>query len=118
MRRLINETDTVPAVLQIESNPRIHNELLNKFCKKHGIIMCGYSPFGSPDLPWGEKLPHVLVDPTLMEIAKKYERSTAQIVLRWQLQRGIAVIPKVKQSLKIIFTAIVRELSLQILECH
>ena len=57
--------------------------------------MIAYSPFGSPDLPWGEKLPHILVDPTLKEIAAKYERSTAQIVLRWLLQRNLVTIPKV-----------------------
>ena len=57
--------------------------------------MIAYSPFGSPDLPWGEKMPHILVDPLLKEIAEKHERSTAQIVLRWLLQRGLVTIPKV-----------------------
>ena len=61
--------------------------------------MIAYSPFGSPDLPWGEKLPHILVDPTLKKIAAKYERSTAQIVLRWLLQRDLVTIPKVIKSL-------------------
>ena len=67
----------------------------SRFCEKNGIQMIAYSPFGSPDLPWGEKLPHILVDPTLKEIAAKYERSTAQIVLRWLLQRNLVTIPKV-----------------------
>ena len=40
-------------------------------------------------------MPHILVDPLLKEIAEKYERSTAQIVLRWLLQRGLVTIPKV-----------------------
>ena len=57
--------------------------------------MIAYSPFGSPDLPWGEKMPHILVDPVLKKIADKYQRSTAQIVVRWLLQRGMATIPKV-----------------------
>ena len=57
--------------------------------------MIAYSPFGSPDLPWGEKMPHILVDPVLKRIAHKYQRSTAQIVVRWLLQRGLATIPKV-----------------------
>ena len=61
--------------------------------------MIAYSPFGSPDLPWGEKLPHILVDPTLKKIAAKYDRSTAQIVLRWLLQRDLVTIPKVIKSL-------------------
>ena len=61
--------------------------------------MIAYSPFGSPDLPWGEKMPHILVDPVLKKIAEKYERSTAQIVLRWLLQRGLVTIPKVRNFL-------------------
>ena len=41
--------------------------------------MIGYSPFGSPDLPWGRTdLPHILADPTLKEIASRYQKSTAQ----------------------------------------
>ena len=70
----------------------------SRFCEKNGIQMIAYSPFGSPDLPWGEKLPHILVDPTLKEIAAKYERSTAQIVLRWLLQRNLVTIPKVMKK--------------------
>ena len=66
-----------------------------RFCERNGIVMIAYSPFGSPDLPWGEKMPHILVDPVLKKIADKYQRSTAQIVVRWLLQRGMATIPKV-----------------------
>jgi len=53
-----------------------------------------FSPFGSPDLPWGEKLPHILAEPKLVELAKRLKRSPAQVVLRWQIQRGVGVIPK------------------------
>ena len=57
--------------------------------------MVAYSPFGSPDLPWGEKLPHVLTDPVLKTIGEKHERSTANVVLKWLLQRKLVTIPKV-----------------------
>jgi len=83
-----------PKVLQVESNPRFNNEALRRFCVKNGIQMVAYSPFGSPDLPWGRKLPHILVDPTLVKIAEEVGKSTAQVVLRWQVQRGVGVIPK------------------------
>ena len=66
-----------------------------RFCHKHGITMIGFSPFGSPDLPWGEKMPHILVDPVLKAIAQKHKRSTANVALRWLLQRGVPSIPKV-----------------------
>ena len=60
--------------------------------------MVAYSPFGSPDLPWGEKMPHILVDPVLKRIGEKHQRSTANVVLRWLLQRGLIAIPKVKHQ--------------------
>ena len=69
--------------------------LFRSFCRKNGIQMIAYSPFGSPDLPWGEKLPHILIDPVLKRIAAKHKRSTANVALRWLLQRGLATIPKV-----------------------
>jgi diketogulonate reductase-like aldo/keto reductase len=57
--------------------------------------MVGYSPFGSPDLPWGRTdLPHILVDPVLLEIAGRYKKSTAQIVLKWNIQGGLGICPK------------------------
>jgi len=83
-----------PAVLQVESNPRFNNESLRSFCSSHSIVMVAFSPFGSPDLPWGAKLPHILADPTLAEIGGRVGHSTAQVVLRWQIQRGVGVIPK------------------------
>eukprot|EP00088_Acartia_fossae_P066279 TRINITY_DN8209_c0_g1_i2.p1 TRINITY_DN8209_c0_g1~~TRINITY_DN8209_c0_g1_i2.p1 ORF type:complete len:330 (+),score=85.41 TRINITY_DN8209_c0_g1_i2:35-1024(+) len=92
--RLMKIGSMKPVVLQVESNPRFQNDALRKYCKKHGIQMVGYSPFGSPDLPWGRPLPHILVDPTLVRIAKEVGKSTAQVVLKWQLTRGVAVIPK------------------------
>ena len=60
--------------------------------------MIGYSSFGSPDLPWGEKLPHLLVDPELKKLADKHGKSTALVILRWQVQRRVALIPKVTRS--------------------
>lgn len=83
-----------PVVLQVESNPRFQNEAIRKFCVKYGIQMVGYSPFGSPDLPWGKPLPHILVDPILERIAKEVNKSTAKVVLKYQLMRGICPIPK------------------------
>lgn len=92
--KIIDIARIKPAVLQVESNPRFNNEALRKFCVNNSIVMVAFSPFGSPDLPWGAKLPHILVDPTLKEIADRVDHSPAQVVLRWQIQRGVGVIPK------------------------
>jgi len=83
-----------PSVLHAECNPRISNDSLWRYCQSKGIQMVAYSPFGSPDLPWGEKLPHVLTDPVLKTIGEKHERSTANVVLKWLLQRKLVTIPK------------------------
>ena len=42
--------------------------------------MIAYSPFGSPDLPWGKKMPHILADPVINEIAERMGKSPAQVV--------------------------------------
>lgn len=83
-----------PAVLHAECNPRFSNEALRRYCEKNNIVMIAFSPFGSPDLPWGEKMPHILDDPIIEKIADKHQRSSAQVVLRWLFQRGVATVPK------------------------
>jgi len=94
IQELLDKCFIKPTILHAECNPRFSNEGIWSFCRKHGIQMIAYSPFGSPDLPWGEKLPHILVDPVLKRIAAKHQRSTANVALRWLLQRGLATIPK------------------------
>ncbi|MDR3272679.1 MAG: aldo/keto reductase, partial [Flavobacteriaceae bacterium] len=58
--------------------------LLN-FCQQHDIQLEAWSPLKRGEL---------LDDPVLIELSKKYGKNTAQIVLRWDLQKGIIVIPK------------------------
>jgi len=92
---LMDECKVLPAVLQVECNPRFTNAKLHGFCVSHGIQMVAYSSFGSPDLPWGRTdLPHVLADPVIKEIADNHGKSTAQTVLRWQTEKRIGAIPK------------------------
>ena len=112
MERLINEGSIKPSVLQVERNPRfsqvkVSNKRsfstccdyfqpkLSQWCKENDVLMIGYSPFGSPDLPWGRTdLPHILADPTLQEISKQVGKSTAQVVLRWNIQGGLGICGK------------------------
>jgi len=94
MTEIMAKCSMKPAILHAECNVRFNNEGLRRFCHKHGITLIGFSPFGSPDLPWGEKMPHILVDPVLKAIAQKHKRSTANVALRWLLQRGVPSIPK------------------------
>jgi len=85
LERLVNESDTVPAVNQIELHPYFQNREVVAFGREHGISTEAWAPIAQGK---------VLDDPTLIEIAERYRRSVAQIVLRWQIQHGNIVFPK------------------------
>lgn len=83
--RLAKETDTVPAVNQIELHPKLTQTELRKYHQAHGIGTEAWSPIAQ-----GE----VLGEQTLTSLAEKYGKSPAQVVLRWHVQVGNIVFPK------------------------
>jgi 2,5-diketo-D-gluconate reductase A len=85
VERLLAESDTTPAVNQVEAHPYFTNAAVRDYCKQKGITFEAWSP-----LARGK----VLDDPVLARIAGATGRSTAQVVLRWHLQRGDVVFPK------------------------
>ncbi len=85
LERLADETDTVPAVNQIEVHPYFTNEQVRTYGRDHGIITEAWSPIAQ-----GE----VLDDPVINRIANGRGKSPAQVVLRWHIQRGDIVFPK------------------------
>lgn len=84
LQELLAGAKTVPAVDQVEFHPLLSQVELRRFCKEQGIQLEAWSPLmqGNLDLP------------LLAELAAKYGKSPAQIVLRWDLQRGVVTIPK------------------------
>jgi diketogulonate reductase-like aldo/keto reductase len=74
-----------PAVNQIEISPWIMRQNLADYCKSEGIAIEAYSP-----LAHGGRLS----DPTVQKIAKKYNVSSAQVLIRWSLQKGYIPLPK------------------------
>ncbi|MGK5449887.1 aldo/keto reductase [Streptomyces radiopugnans] len=86
LRRLMEETEVVPAVNQIELHPNFPQAEARAFHAEHGIATEAWSPLGQ-----GKGL---LDDPVIAEIARKHGRTPAQVVLRWHLQTGNMVIPK------------------------
>jgi 2,5-diketo-D-gluconate reductase A len=85
LERLAEETDTVPAVNQIEVHPYFGNEDVRGFDARKGIATQAWSPIAQGK---------VLGDPVITRIAESVGRSPAQVVLRWHLQRGDIVFPK------------------------
>jgi len=84
-----------PAVLQCECHPFLSQESLISFCQKNQIAFTAFSPLGSPDRPTFKKEdPSLLHDEDLLKIAKTKNKTVAQVLLRFQVQRQVAVIPK------------------------
>ena len=85
LQRLFDETDTVPAVNQIEVHPYLTQEHVRAFNTEHGIATEAWSP-----LAQGK----VLGESVLTTIANRVGKSAAQVTLRWHIQRGDIVFPK------------------------
>ena len=76
-----------PMVNQVETHPHNQQTEAQKWMQKYGVQIEAWAPFG-------EGRGGLFTDGTIAKIAAKYERTVAQIILRWELQRGIVVIPK------------------------
>ncbi|KAJ0069222.1 hypothetical protein NL108_003145, partial [Boleophthalmus pectinirostris] len=103
LERLLALCRVTPAVNQVELHPYLVQTELIDFCKSKNIALTAYSPFGSPGRPpeliKGEKDPiNILTDPVVEQIAKKHRRSSAQVLLKYHTQQGIAVIPKSEKA--------------------
>jgi 2,5-diketo-D-gluconate reductase A len=83
---LAARTDTVPAVNQVELNPRFVQAELREYHAAHGIVTEAWSPIGQGG--------DLLDDPRLAELAERHGKSPAQVVLRWHVQLGNVVFPK------------------------
>ncbi|MED2036854.1 aldo/keto reductase [Bacillus wiedmannii] len=85
-----------PMINQVEYHPRLTQKELQAFCKEQGIQMEAWSPLMQGQL---------LDNETLQEIADKYDKTTAQIILRWDLQNEVVTIPKSTKEHRIIANA-------------
>ncbi|MFC7964134.1 aldo/keto reductase [Streptomyces cinereoruber] len=85
LERLLDSSDLVPAVNQIELHPGLQQRELRELHAVHGIATEAWSPLAQGA---------VLADPVVAGIAARHGKSPAQVVLRWHLQLGNVVIPK------------------------
>lgn len=101
--RVLESATIKPAMNQIECHPYLAQRKLSAFCKDRGVAITAYSPLGSPARPWATAAdPVVLDEPAVAALATKHGKTKAQILLRWQIQRGHIVIPKSTNSSRIV----------------
>ncbi|CEG27024.1 aldo/keto reductase [Bacillus sp. B-jedd] len=93
---VLEDAEVKPMVNQVEYHPRLAQEKLRAFCREQGIQLEAWSPLAQGQL---------LDDETLKEIASKYNKSVAQVILRWDLQNEVVTIPKSIKEQRIIENA-------------
>lgn len=92
LQKIIDETSVVPVLNQVELHPRFQQKNLRNFHAKFDIKTECWSPLGQGK---------ILQDSALQAIAAKYEKSVAQVILKWHLQNGFIVIPKSENTVRI-----------------
>ncbi|MCY2688219.1 aldo/keto reductase [Salinimicrobium sp. TH3] len=94
---LMSKTNEIPEMNQVELHPFLPQPELLQFCKENNIHCTAYSPLGSGDRSEQMKAkdePSLLKEPAILEVAKKHDVSPAQVLIKWGVDRGTAVIPK------------------------
>jgi D-xylose reductase len=105
IRDLLSQCTIRPSVLQVESHPYLVQPKLLRYCQMESIAYTAFSPLGAPSyVPIGmaTESESVLTHPVVQNIASAHEKTTAQIVLRWGVQRGTAVIPKTSKQERLV----------------
>nr|CAH7739344.1 unnamed protein product [Callosobruchus chinensis] len=102
MERILKSARIKPASLQIEMHLGLQQKELMDFCNKNGIVVVAYCPLAAPgynhflkSVGQREKeLPNMLQNPVVKKIADKYKKSTAQVMLRFLIEKNAVPIPK------------------------
>lgn len=101
LRDLLSYAEIRPAMLQVEMHPYLTQEKLLRFCRQENIGVTAFSPLGAASyysIGMAGEGDSAMEEPVVKEIASRHRRSPAQVLLRWGVQRGTAVIPKSSRS--------------------
>ncbi|MDZ4686871.1 MAG: aldo/keto reductase [Planctomycetaceae bacterium] len=96
LRDLLSYAAIPPAVLQVELHPYLAQTKLLRFCREQDIAVTGFSPLGAASyvgIGMAGQQDSVLNEPVVRAAATAHRRTPAQIVLRWGVQRGTALVP-------------------------
>lgn len=94
---MINESGTKPEINQIELHPFLQQNKMMEYCNSNQIFLTAYSPLGSGDRPAELKSENercLLKNKIILEIAEKNNCTPAQVLIKWAVKRGTAVLPK------------------------
>jgi D-xylose reductase len=97
LRDLLSYASIRPSVLQVESHPFLTQEKLLRYCQQEQIAYTAFSPLGAQSyfsLGMADQSESLLSHTLIYEVAACQHRSPAQVLLRWGIQRGTAVVPK------------------------
>lgn len=86
IQEVLDQCQVVPAVMQVECHPYYPAELVKPFCDEKGIALQAWYPLGHGNTD-------MLHDGVFVSLAEKYHKSTVQIILRWHVQMGFAMVP-------------------------
>lgn len=100
---LFTYSSFIPSVNQVEFSPFLYLHDLHDKCKSNNIQLQAYTP-----LVRGERLKH----PVLVSIGERYDKTSAQVILRWLIQLGISAIPKSARKERIIENSLIFDFSL------
>lgn len=96
LRDLLSYAKIPPAALQVELHPYLAQPKLLRFCREQQIAVTGFSPLGAASyvsIGMAGRQDAVLAESAVLDIATRHRRTPAQIVLRWGVQRGTAIVP-------------------------
>lgn len=107
LQYLATQANEMPVVNQIENHPHLVQPELRNFLRENDIVTQAWAPLGRGS---------VLAEPVIIEIAKKYRKSPAQVVLRWHLANGTSIIPKSVHPQRVIENGDIYDFSLTVEE--